>query len=131
VYNEIIDWLTTELLEAEKLQNEFDTQAAAKDYQDYELEISRHEQDGFVSALSFVLRKLGAKSYIFEGLAFIDADGEYSSEADLLVFRPDALTADQWEIIGELARTDRQDCALALLHGDAETVEAFKKDAGL
>ncbi len=54
----LIDWLKYEIEEATELQQQFDKRARETGYNDYENEISRHEQDGFVSALEFVLRKV-------------------------------------------------------------------------
>jgi hypothetical protein len=55
---ELINWLKAEITEAQGLQQEFNQIAKDTDYDDYENEISRHEQDGFVSALEFVLRHI-------------------------------------------------------------------------
>jgi hypothetical protein len=54
----LLDWLETEITEAQGLQQQFDQRARETGYDDYDNEISRHEQDGFVSALEFVLRKV-------------------------------------------------------------------------
>ena len=58
---ELINWLKAEITEAQGLQQEFNQIAKDTDYDDYENEISRHEQDGFVSALEFVLRHIEEK----------------------------------------------------------------------
>ncbi len=58
----ITTWLRKEIMEARELQEEFNQLAKDGDYADYENEISRHEQDGFVSALEFVERYLTSKA---------------------------------------------------------------------
>ena len=58
---ELINWLKAEIAEAQGLQQEFNQRGVETDYDDYDNEISRHEQDGFVSALEFVLRHIEEK----------------------------------------------------------------------
>lgn len=58
----ITTWLRKEIEEARELQEEFNERAKDTDYQDYENEISRHEQDGFLSALEYVERYLTSKA---------------------------------------------------------------------
>lgn len=53
---EVVQWLQEELNDAERHQAKFNQEAADAEYDDYELEIQRHEQDGWVYALSHVLR---------------------------------------------------------------------------
>ena len=55
---ELIVWLKGHLAESERLHAEFEEQAKQADYDDYELEISRHTEDGFKSALQFVISHL-------------------------------------------------------------------------
>lgn len=55
---EVIQWLNGELAEAEVIQAQLNKDAKACDYDDYDTEISRHEQDGFVSALRYALAYL-------------------------------------------------------------------------
>lgn len=52
---EVVQWLTRELAEAQATQARLNKEAKACDYDDYDLEISRHEEDGFVHALKYVL----------------------------------------------------------------------------
>ena len=58
----IATWLRKEIEEAHELQAELNQLAKDGDYADYENEISRHEQDGFVSALEYVERYLTSKA---------------------------------------------------------------------
>ena len=52
----LIKWLEMELAEAEGLQYDFNERGRETEYSDYEEEIERHEQDGWVYALQYVLR---------------------------------------------------------------------------
>lgn len=52
---EVVQWFNKELAEAEVIQAQLNKEAKACDYDDYDLEISRHEQDGFVSAIKYAL----------------------------------------------------------------------------
>lgn len=52
---EVIQWLNAELAEAEVIQAQLNKEAEACDYSDYDVEIARHEQDGFVSAIRYAL----------------------------------------------------------------------------
>lgn len=52
---EVIQWLIQELAEAEVIQAQFNKEAKESNYEVYDLEIDRHEQDGFVSALRYAL----------------------------------------------------------------------------
>ena len=54
----LLDWLEGHLAESERLHAQFEEQAKQADYDDYELEISRHTEDGFKSALQFVIAYL-------------------------------------------------------------------------
>jgi hypothetical protein len=71
------------------------------------------------------------KGYTFADLAYIDGDGQYAAGTSLLVFPIDTLNDPDWDIIAELGSNERQDYALALLHGDTVTAEAIRKDAGI
>jgi hypothetical protein len=55
---DVLYWLDAELHEARGFQKEFDQRAVDTGYDDYDNEISRHQQDGFVSALEYVKRYL-------------------------------------------------------------------------
>ena len=55
---EVIQWLNGEVAEAEVIQAQLNKDAKECDYGDYDTEISRHEQDGFVDALKYVLAYL-------------------------------------------------------------------------
>ena len=69
--------------------------------------------------------------YTFADLACIDSDGQYTAGTSLLVFPIEMLNDEDWDIIAELGSNERQDYALALLHGDTVTAEAIRKDAGI
>jgi hypothetical protein len=51
---EVITWLVSEIGEALEVQAELNAKCKAQDYGEFEDEIARHEQDGFVSALKYV-----------------------------------------------------------------------------
>jgi len=55
---ELINWLQGHLDESELLHAQFLDQSMQIDYMDYELEINRHTEDGFKSALQFVINHL-------------------------------------------------------------------------
>ena len=55
---EVIQWLNGEVAEAEVIQAQLNAKCKAQDYDDYDDEINRHEQDGFVSALRYALAYL-------------------------------------------------------------------------
>lgn len=55
---ELLAWLKEHLAESERLHAEFEAQEKAEDYGDYETTISRLTEDGFKSALKFVIDKL-------------------------------------------------------------------------
>lgn len=55
---EVIQWLNGEIAEAEVIQAQLNKDAKECDYGDYDTEISRHEQDGFVDALRYALAYL-------------------------------------------------------------------------
>jgi len=52
----VVQWVGAELREAREVQAELNAKCKAQDYDEYEDEIARHEQDGFVSALEYVQR---------------------------------------------------------------------------
>ena len=52
------DWLDVEIQEAIEIQAQMDRTAEAVDYGDWDLEVARLNQEGFVSALEFVRRQL-------------------------------------------------------------------------
>jgi hypothetical protein len=58
---QLINWLEGHLAESELLHAQFEAQAKEEDYTDHELEISRHTEDGFKSALQFVINHLKEK----------------------------------------------------------------------
>lgn len=58
---DVLQWLDAELAEAETEQAQFNQQAKEVDYDDYDLEISRHEQDGWVACLQYIKRYLEAR----------------------------------------------------------------------
>lgn len=58
---QLINWLEGHLAESERLHAQFEEQAKQADYDDHELEISRHTEDGFKSALQFVITHLKQK----------------------------------------------------------------------
>jgi hypothetical protein len=51
-------WLEEQIEDSERQQAIFDRRAKETDYDDYDNEISRHEETGFRSALNYVLRKV-------------------------------------------------------------------------
>lgn len=55
---ELLDWLKEHLAESERLYAQFKAQEQAEDYDDFETTISRLTEDGFKSALQFVIDKL-------------------------------------------------------------------------
>lgn len=55
---ELLDWLKEHLAESERLFAEFEAQEKAEDYSEFETTISRLTEDGFKSALQFVIDKL-------------------------------------------------------------------------
>ena len=52
------DWLDVEILDANKIASELEATAEAVEYMDWEGEIDRLNQQGFVMALEFVRRQL-------------------------------------------------------------------------
>lgn len=52
---EVAQWLQAELDDAKRYQKQFNEHAEATEYDDYENEISRHEQDGYVAAVEHIL----------------------------------------------------------------------------
>jgi len=52
------DWLDVEIQEAIEIQQELNNKAKETDYSDFDGEIARLEQDGFVLALQHVRRHL-------------------------------------------------------------------------
>jgi hypothetical protein len=67
-------------------------------------------------------------SYTFEDLAYIDGVGQYHAGTSLLAFDPAALSAKQWENMDRISDGARQDYAIAILHGDAETIRQLERD---
>ena len=67
-------------------------------------------------------------TYIAGTYAYIDANGEYSASTDMLLLDPALLTLKQWENLGQLHADDRQDYALAIMHGDTVNTAAIEKD---
>jgi hypothetical protein len=55
---ELINWLEGHLKESELLHAQFLDESMQADYMDYQLEINRHTEDGFKSALQFVINHL-------------------------------------------------------------------------
>ena len=55
---EALVWLDKEIREAYEIEQGFIKTAVESDYSDYENEISRHEQAGFITALEYVKRYL-------------------------------------------------------------------------
>ena len=53
---EVVQWLQEELNDARRYQKQFNEHAEATEYDDYENEIQRHEQDGYVYAIERVLQ---------------------------------------------------------------------------
>ena len=49
--------------------------------------------------------------------AFVTYEGEYSSDADILLFDKDDLTAAQWETVAELGDNSRYEYVKAVLDG--------------
>jgi hypothetical protein len=49
--------------------------------------------------------------------AFVTYDGDYSSDADILLFNQDDLTAEQWETVVELSDSSRYEYIRAVLDG--------------
>ena len=70
-------------------------------------------------------------SYVYQDLAYIDGDGQYSGCTTLLAFPADYLNDPDWDVIAELPSGIRQDYVWALLHGDHATIKALKEDAGI
>ena len=58
---DVLYWLDAELHDARGFQKEFDQLAVESDYSDYENEINRHEQAGFITALEYVKRYLESR----------------------------------------------------------------------
>jgi hypothetical protein len=50
--------------------------------------------------------------------AFVSYDGDYSSDADILLFNQDDLTPEQWETVAELGDSSRYEYVRAVLAGD-------------
>ena len=57
----VLVWIDAEIAEAHDIQYKLNSTAKECDYSDYEGEIARHEQDGFVTALEFVKRYLESR----------------------------------------------------------------------
>lgn len=55
---DVLYWIDGELKEAYEIEQGFIKTAVESDYSDYENEISRHEQAGFITALEYVKRYL-------------------------------------------------------------------------
>jgi hypothetical protein len=55
---EAIAWLAVQIRESNDLKERFEQGAKEAEYLDHELEIARHTEDGFVSALEYVKRYL-------------------------------------------------------------------------
>lgn len=52
----LINWLEAELAEAESLQAEYAQRGEDTEYSNYEEEIERHEQEGYVWAIKYVIQ---------------------------------------------------------------------------
>ena len=59
--------------------------------------------------------------------AWVSADGSYG-EGDLMVFHPDSLTEEQWELMTSMRDNDRFDYVKAILEGDLGTVASFEEE---
>lgn len=59
--------------------------------------------------------------------AWVSSDGSYG-EDDLMVFHPDSLTKEQWELMTTMRDNDRLPYVQAILEGDLETVVAMEMD---
>ena len=59
--HEALVWLDAEIREAYEIEQGFIKTAIDTDYSDYENEISRHEQAGFITALEYVKRYLESR----------------------------------------------------------------------
>jgi hypothetical protein len=49
--------------------------------------------------------------------AFVTYEGDYSSDADILLFSKDDLTAEQWETVADLSDMSRYEYIKAVLDG--------------
>ena len=56
--NDLRDWLDVEILDANVIAAELQAAAAANDYGDWDTEVDRLNQQGFVMALEFVRRQI-------------------------------------------------------------------------
>ena len=56
--HETLVWLDAQIKESNDLKDKFEEGAKEAEYLDHELEIARHTEDGFVSALEYVKRYL-------------------------------------------------------------------------
>lgn len=61
---------------------------------------------------------------------WITADGEYG-EGDLMVFHPESLTEEQYNLMVEMKGNHRFDYVRAILEGDLETVAQFHEEYGV
>ena len=50
-------------------------------------------------------------------VAFVDADGNYCSETDIVLFPIDTLNEEQWEVLSVLPDSDRLPYVEAILNG--------------
>ena len=55
---ELIEWLKGHIADSERLYEQFEAQEEASDYGDWDATVSRITEDGFKSALTFVLDKI-------------------------------------------------------------------------
>jgi hypothetical protein len=55
---ELINWLEGHLEESERLYEQFKTEEEASDYSNWDATVSRLTEDGFKSALQFVINHL-------------------------------------------------------------------------
>lgn len=53
---EVVQWLQAELQDAERIQDEYNKRGEETQYEHYDEEIERHEQDGYVWGISRVLQ---------------------------------------------------------------------------
>lgn len=53
---EVVQWLQAELQDAERIQDEYNKRGEETQYDNYDEEIERHEQDGYVWAIKRVLQ---------------------------------------------------------------------------
>ena len=49
--------------------------------------------------------------------AFVTYEGDYSSDADILLFDKDDLTAEQWDMVGSMSDMSRYEYIKAVLDG--------------